>query len=157
MSHKNILTEKSPINQFLFNLGFLLYFSKPVLKHIEEFINGSTQKRYKGTVTDIVLLSLANCHKITFGKFLSEGVRNINFAWKGIRKFIVHIVCERSSSNLPIFAIYDDTIAEKTKPSSKTKSPIQGTEFHQSHLKGMRPSTSFYYAFLQKKDFSILY
>lgn len=44
MSHKNILTEKSSINQFLFKLGFLLYFSKPVLKHIEQFIQGSVQK-----------------------------------------------------------------------------------------------------------------
>lgn len=44
MSYKNILTKKSPINQFLFSLGFFLYFSKPVLKHIEQFIKGSTQK-----------------------------------------------------------------------------------------------------------------
>ena len=80
MSHKNILTEKSPINQFLFNLGFLLYFSKPVLKHIEQFIKGSTQKGYKGTIIDIVLLSLANCHRTTFGKFLSEGSLNITLA-----------------------------------------------------------------------------
>ncbi|GAA0121212.1 hypothetical protein [Clostridium butanoliproducens] len=74
MSHKNILTEKSPIMQFLFKLNFFLYFSKPVLRHIEQFIKGSTQKGYKGTVTDIVLLSLANCHRTTFGKFLSQGV-----------------------------------------------------------------------------------
>lgn len=74
MSHRSILAEKSPINQFLFNLGFFLYFSKPVLKHIEQFIKGSTQKGYKRTVTDIVLFSLANCHRTTFDKFLSEGV-----------------------------------------------------------------------------------
>ena len=136
MSHKNSLSEKSPINQFLFNLGFFLYFSKPVLKHVEEFIKGSTQKGYKGTITDIVLLSLSNCHRTTFGKFLSEGVWNINLAWKGIRKFVVRKIYELSPSELPIFSIYDDTISEKTKPSSKTKSPIQGTAFHQSHLKG---------------------
>ena len=47
MSHKSILTEKSSINQFLFKLGFFLYFSKPVLKHIEQFIKGATQKGYK--------------------------------------------------------------------------------------------------------------
>ena len=136
MSHKNILTKKSPISQFLFKLGFFLYFSKPVLKHIEEFIKGSTQKGYKGTVTDIVLLSIANCHRTTFGKFLSEGVWNINFAWKGIRKFVVRTIYECSSPNLPVFAIYDDTIAEKTKPSSQATSVIQEASFHHSHLKG---------------------
>jgi len=136
MSHKSILAEKSSINQFLFKLGFFLYFSKPVLKHIEEFIKGSIQKGYKGTVSDIVILSLANCHRTTFGKFLSQGVWNINLAWKGIRKFVIRTVYTCSSSNLPIFAIYDDTIAEKTKPSSQAKSTIQETGFHQSHLKG---------------------
>ncbi|MBP2032680.1 hypothetical protein J2Z42_001354 [Clostridium algifaecis] len=136
MSHKNILTEKSPINQFLFKLGFLLYFSKPVLKHIEQFIKGSIQKGYKGTVTDIVLLSLANCHRTTFGKFLSQGVWNITFAWRAIRKFVVRTIYECSSSSLPIFAIYDDTISEKTKPQSKAINPIAEASFHHSHLKG---------------------
>ncbi|MDS0525624.1 IS701 family transposase, partial [Clostridium sp. SHJSY1] len=69
MSHKSILTEKSPIKQFLFEFGFFLYFSKPVLRHIEQFIKGAIQKGYKGTVTDIVLLSFADCHRTTFGKF----------------------------------------------------------------------------------------
>ena len=135
MSHKSILTKKSPINQFLFKLGFFLYFSKPVLKHIEQFIKGSTQKGYKGTITDIVLLSLAHCHRTTFGKFLSEGVWNINFAWKGIRKFVVSTIIENSAFDNPIFAIYDDTIAEKTKPSSKAENTIQEAGFHHSHLK----------------------
>jgi hypothetical protein len=117
MSHRSILTDKSEINQFLFKLGFFLYFSKPVLKHIEQFIKGSIQKGYKGTVTDIVLLGLADCHRTTFGKFLSEGAWNINYAWKGIKKFVIREIIESSTSETPIFAIYDDTISEKTKPS----------------------------------------
>ncbi|AND84731.1 hypothetical protein GTH52_05195 [Clostridium tyrobutyricum] len=137
MSHRSILTEKSPINQFLFKLGFFLYFSKPVLKHIEEFIKGSTQKGYRGKITDIVLLNLTSCHRTTFGKFLSEGVWNTNYAWKALRKFVINIIyrCSRIS-NLPIFAIYDDTISEKTKPQLKARNPIQEASFHYSHLKG---------------------
>jgi len=74
MSYRNSLLEKSPISQFLFSIGFFLYFSKPDLKHIEKFIKGSTQKGYKGTIMDIVLLSLADCNRTTFCKFLSEDV-----------------------------------------------------------------------------------
>ena len=136
MSHRSILTKKSKINQFLFELGFFLYFCKPVLKHIEQFIKGSIQKGYKGTVTDIVLLSLADCHRTTFGKFLSEGKWNIDYAWKGIKKFVVKRIFENSSDDNPIFAIYDDTISEKTKPSSKAENTIQEASFHHSHLKG---------------------
>lgn len=137
MSHRSILTEKSSINQYLFKLGFFLYFSKPVLKHIEEFIKGSTQKGYRGKITDIVMSSLVNCHRTTFGKFLSQGVWNTNYEWKAIRKFIINIIYKCSgTSNCPIFAIYDDTISEKTRPQSKAGNPIQETGFHYSHLKG---------------------
>lgn len=137
MSHRSILPEKSSINQFLFKLGFFLYFSKPVLKHIEEFIKGSVQKGYKGTITDIVILSLASCHRTTFGKFLSQSVWNTNYAWKAIRKFVINIIYRCSGSNdSPIFAIFDDTISEKTKPQSKARNPIQEASFHHSHLKG---------------------
>lgn len=137
MSHKNNLTQKSPISQFLFNIGFFLYFSKPVLKHVEQFIKGSIQKGYNGTVTDIVSLSLADCHRTTFGKFLSQGVWDITLAWKGIRNFVIRSIYEYSStSDLPIFAIYDDTISEKTKPSSKAENTIEEAQFHHSHLKG---------------------
>ena len=92
-------------------------------------------KGYKGTVTDIVALSLADCRRTTFGKFLSEGSWNINYAWKGIKKFVISEIVEKSSSETPIFVIYDDTIAEKTMPSSKAKNTIQETSFHHSHLK----------------------
>ena len=34
----------------------------------------------------------------------------------------------------PIFAIYDDTISKKTKPSSQAIHPIEATDFHFSHL-----------------------
>lgn len=39
-------------------------------------------------------------------------------------------------NNTPIFEIYDDTISEKTKPSSKVENTIQEASFHRSHLKG---------------------
>lgn len=36
----------------------------------------------------------------------------------------------------PIYIVVDDTISEKTVPSSKTKKPIEKCGFHNSHLKG---------------------
>lgn len=39
-------------------------------------------------------------------------------------------------NDTPIFAIYDDTISEKTKPSSNAENTIQEASFHRSHLKG---------------------
>lgn len=136
MSHKKIIAENSPIFQYLLKLNFTLYFTIPVLRHIMEFISASVQKGYNGTVKDIVTLSLANCHRTTFGKFLSQGVWNIEYAWRAIRREVVGVIYRYSQhQSTPIFAIFDDTIAEKTKPSSRAKSPIQATSYHQSHLK----------------------
>jgi hypothetical protein len=129
-----MLTDKLPINQFLLNLYFILYFSKPVVKHIEEFIKGAVCKGYKGTVTDIVDLSIANCHRTTYGKFLSEGVWKEEVAWKSLRKYQINLIYNNPSLKEPIFVIYDDTIAEKTKPSSQAKDPIQQADFNYSHL-----------------------
>lgn len=36
----------------------------------------------------------------------------------------------------PIFVILDDTICEKTKPSSQASFSIQGASYHHSHLNG---------------------
>lgn len=36
----------------------------------------------------------------------------------------------------PLFVIHDDTIAQKTKPSSQARSPIEQAGFHHSHLLG---------------------
>jgi hypothetical protein len=61
----NNIPKESAIEQYLLKLNFPFFFSKPVVRHMVDFIKGSVQKGYKGTVTDIVQLSLANCHRTT--------------------------------------------------------------------------------------------
>ena len=51
----------------------------------------------------------------------------------GIRLFIYS---EAALTGKPVFCIVDDTIAAKTKPSSRALHPIEDAYFHQSHLKG---------------------
>ncbi|MFQ7354116.1 MAG: hypothetical protein ACLROG_04650 [Coprococcus phoceensis] len=43
---------------------------------------------------------------------------------------------KRRRTGKPVFCIVDDTIASKTKPSSRALHPIEDAYFHQSHLKG---------------------
>ena len=70
------------------------------------------------------MLSFGDCHRTTFGKFLSEGKWNINYAWKSIKKFVVRTIIENASHDTPMFAIYNDPASEKTKPSSKVENII---------------------------------
>ncbi len=135
MSPKDSISETSKLRNFLISLSFALYFSKPALRHIEEFIIGAVQFGYRGKVIDMVSLSHAVCHRTTYGKFLSQGAWNQEYVWRAIRKQSVQLVYQESQkTHQPLFVIHDDTIAEKTKPSSQAKSPIEKAQFHQSHL-----------------------
>jgi hypothetical protein len=131
----NNIPKESAIEKYFIKLDFQFYFSKPVIKHMVDFIKGSVQKGYKGTITDIVQLSLANCHRTTFGKFLSQGVWKAEYAWDAIREAVASFVKKvNRQTQEPIFSIIDDTIAVKTKPSLQAEKPIQAAGFHQSHL-----------------------
>jgi hypothetical protein len=71
MSLPTSISKSAPIRNFILALSFQLYFSKPVFKHIEEFIYAAVQAGFRGKVVDIVNLSYALCHRTTYGKFLS--------------------------------------------------------------------------------------
>jgi hypothetical protein len=132
----NNIPEESAIEKYLSKLDFPFFFNKPVIKHMVNFIKGSVQKGYKGTIIDIVQLSLAKCHRTTFGKFLSHGAWKDEYAWDAIRNAVITLVEKFSrETQKPIFSIIDDTIAEKTQPSLQAKQPIQAADFHHSHLK----------------------
>ena len=129
------IAETSSIRNFMKELSFPLYFSKPAQQHIEEFIVASSQTGYRGKVVDMVDLGYSLCHRTTYGKFLSQGNWNQDYIWRAIRKRAhKRIQQQGNKSGKPVFAIYDDTISEKVKPSSKAMRPIEETAFHYSHL-----------------------
>lgn len=129
------ISEISKIRNFFTRLSFNFYFSKSVLRHMEEFIIGVVQFGYRGKVVDMVSLSHALCHRTTYGKFLGRGVWKEAYVWRSIRKQSVQLVYQEArTTTLPLFVIHDDTLAQKTKPSLQAKSPIEKAQFHQSHL-----------------------
>lgn len=135
MSHTSILADDSTIHNFISKTCPSLYFSEPARKHIADFIAGASQKGYHGKVADIVDLGFASCHRTTFGHFLSKGVWDESYLWKVIKEMVLSAIIKTSKKTLSlIFAIYDDTISKKTKPSSQAKHPIEATDFHFSHL-----------------------
>lgn len=135
MSRTSILADDSTIHNFISKLHLPLYFSRPVNRHIVDFIAGAIQKGYRGKIHDLVELSLASCHRTTFGHFLAKGAWDESYLWKTMRTQVLKTI-ERTAKHTaaPIFAIYDDTIAKKTKPSSQAVHPMEATDFHFSHL-----------------------
>jgi hypothetical protein len=75
----------------------------------------------------------------TLSHFLTHGKWNEDFllriAQQRSWKTLVH---EANQSNEPIFVLLDDTVCQKTKPSSQARCPIQDATFHHSHSQGKR-------------------
>ena len=75
-------------------------------------------------------------HRTSISRFLKSDKWNPDILEESIKQIVINtIYAESKRTGKPIFCIIDDTIASKTKPSSKANNPIQSAYFHFSHLK----------------------
>ncbi|MEK5040698.1 IS701 family transposase [Sporosarcina sp. FSL K6-3457] len=112
------------------NLPF--YFSKPVVRHLLHFIDGMSSIGFTGKLTEIHALSHHAKHRTTLGHFLQHSPWNESFLLRQSKKHVLR----NMKKDEPTFLLLDDTISQKTKPSSQATSPIQATGFHFSHTDG---------------------
>lgn len=97
---------------------------------ISIFISG-----YHGKTTDFAKNS--HCHRTTIAHFLNSGKWYDSLLTDALKRSVIEIIySEAARTGKPVFCIVDDTIASKTKPSSRALHPIEDAYFHQSHLKG---------------------
>ena len=97
---------------------------------ISIFISG-----YHGKTTDFAKNS--SCHRTTIAHFLNSGKWDDPLLADTLKRSVIEIIySEAALTGKPVFCIVDDTIASKTKPSSRVLHPIEDAYFHQSHLKG---------------------
>lgn len=132
----NIITNNNGIYQYFKKIGFILFFKYSIIMHMIDFVNASTTKGYNGSIVDVVNLSYSKKHRTTIGKMLNNEKFDIEKGWIILREEVMRIIVEEADKRAPLFAILDDTLAEKAKPSSKAKSFMQGGSYHKSHTKG---------------------
>ncbi|QAA33574.1 transposase [Clostridium manihotivorum] len=136
MFQNTIISDELSIHKFFKQLNFDLYLTKPQLKHLESIVNAMLSKGYKGKMSDIAELA-SQRHRTSITRFLASSSWNEDFLIKALKKLVVELIWSKSKeTNKPIYFIIDDTISEKTKPSSKAKNIIEKCSFHNSHLKG---------------------
>jgi hypothetical protein len=135
MSHTAIVPDHATLRNYLSQHRLPLYFSKPVMAHIETYMAAATAKGYRGKVVD--LADYSSRHRTTLGHFLAEGKWDEAVLQNKVKtESLRHVVQLSKQTAEPLFVIHDDTISKKTKPSSQAKSPIEQTGFHHSHLEG---------------------
>ena len=130
-----ILPDNELVNKFFEKYKLEFYYSKPVLKHIKEFMLAATSKGFSAKTTDIAEYS--SNHRTTIGHFLSNGAWKEEYLQQIIRDTSLNFTFNHSKdTSEPLFIIHDDTICQKTKPSSQAKSPIEDASFHRSNKYG---------------------
>lgn len=138
MFYNAIISNELSIHKFFKQLNFDLYLTKPQLSHLENMVNAMITKGFNGKISDVAELSPAR-HRTSCSRFLSNSSWDEFFLERSLKSYIVELIWAKSrESNQPIYFIIDDTISEKTKPSSKAKNPIEKCSFHNSHLKGKK-------------------
>ncbi|MED4301266.1 transposase, partial [Geobacillus stearothermophilus] len=130
----NRLAHHQGIHKFFFTLGLTLQLSKPVIKHLIHIVDALTTKGFSGTLTDIHYWSFHPNHRTTLSHFFTKSPWNEERLLGKLQEWILSQV-ERLAKrkNQPLFVSIDDTICQKTKPSSRAVHAIQGCDWHYSH------------------------
>ena len=106
-----------------------------MINHLMSILISIFLSGYHGKTTDFAKNSF--CHRTTIAHFLNSGKWDESLLSDTLKRPVIEIIySEAARTGKPVFCIVDDTIASKTKPSSRALHPIEDAYFHQSHLKG---------------------
>lgn len=135
MFNGSIITKSSSIIKFLKESRFTLYFTKPQIHITALIIYAVIKKGFSGKVTDVSDF-MPFRHRTNIGRFLSKSPWNEDYVERALRNLVLKKIWDISrTTGEPIYVAIDDTISERTVPSSKALKPIEKCSFHKSHLK----------------------
>ncbi len=135
MFQKPIISKELSIGNFFNQLNFDLYLTKPQLSHLKSMMNAMISTGFKGKINDVSELA-SQRHRTSITRFLGRSNWDETLLDQSLKSLVLELVWEKSrATKKPIYFIIDDTISEKTKPSSKAVNTIEKCSFHNSHLK----------------------
>jgi len=135
MFQKSIISKELSIDNFFSRLNFDLYLTRPQLHHLKSMMNAMISKGFKGKMSDVSELA-SQRHRTSITRFLGKSNWNEKLLNQSLMALVLELIWKKSrETNKPIYFIIDDTISEKTKPSSKAVNTIEKCSFHNSHLK----------------------
>ena len=131
---KKSIHESEEIRNSLEKKDFIETLTGYALEYIMAIILSIFSVGYRGKTVDVEQHS--GRHRTSISRFL----RNEEWDDRGLegamKELVIKTIYEESErSGKPVYCIIDDTIASKTKPSSKANHPIESALFHYSHLK----------------------
>lgn len=132
----SIIANEFSLDNFFKQLKCDLFLTKPQQHHMKSIMNAMISIGYNGKIGDVSKLASSK-HRTSITRFLSDSPWNESLLTSSLKSFVLELIWSKSrETKKPIFFIIDDTISEKTKPSSKATNVIEKCSFHSSHLKG---------------------
>lgn len=130
----NSIYDSEIIFNNILRLGIEKMYRRLVLRHITSIMIAVFMSGYKGKTVQMSRTSAA--HRTTIAHFLNDGKWEESVLEQVLKQHVVRTIYEEAErTGKPVFCIVDDTIASKTKPSSRALHPIEDAYFHHSHLK----------------------
>ena len=130
-----IINDSPDIIKFLNKLNLDLYLSKPQFRHMTVFLLSMALKGFKGKISDVNDFDTKK-HRTTISRFINKSPWDESLLLEDMKRYAINRIWEYSrDTGKPVYIIIDDTVNEKTVPSSKAQRNIQGCSFHNSHLK----------------------
>ncbi len=115
-------------NQFK-KLNICNSYSNRVINHLMSTLISIFISGYYGKITGFAKSSI--CHRTTIAHFLNSGKWDESLLSDTLKQLVIDIIySEAARTGKPVFCIVDDTIASKTKPSSRALHPIEDAYFH---------------------------
>lgn len=132
----SIIADELSLDNFFNKLKINLFLTKPQQKHLKNLMKAMISIGFRGKVADVSKL-ISPKHRTSVTRFLSKSPWNETLLRNSLKSFVLELIWQKSrEAKKPIYFIIDDTISEKTMPSSKAVNPIEKCSFHNSHLKG---------------------
>jgi hypothetical protein len=132
-----IVNEKDKIDKFLEKLNIKFYLTPIQVRNLVIYMYFYFEISFNGKIKNITNVYFCNTHRSSINRFLTSSPwdeeKILSVLKKDVIKSIQNISMETGQ---PIQLIIDDTITEKTKPSSKALNTTEGTQYHFSHTKG---------------------
>lgn len=130
------ITQNKSIMKFLFALNLFLLLTLPQRKHFVSFMEAFMLDSFKGKTSNMPEICHVEIHRTSIGHFLNNSTWSDDLVKKSYNNFVLLQVQRlASTTSSPVYVIADDTVSEKTKPSSKARKPTEKAVFVYSHLK----------------------
>ncbi|MBP5718207.1 MAG: transposase [Abditibacteriota bacterium] len=105
-----------------------------MIKHIMAILIAVFSRGYKGKTVQFAQSS--PYHRTTVAHFLNHGKWDSDKLERILQQTVIDLIYgESMRTGKPVLCLADDTIASRTKPSSRAEHPIEAARWHQSHLK----------------------